>query len=80
MFKQNIEVKKLDSENIFQVGSKGRITQLVEDFYTENPFPNYDDYETIFDLRKKIEENTFTKNFKKSCGFGKKIIENWINA
>lgn len=75
MFKKNIEVKKLDPENIIQVGKKRETAKLVEDFYTENPFPNYDDMETIHDLRNKIEENEFTSNFKKFCGFGKNIIE-----
>jgi len=42
MFKKNIQVNKLDHENIIQVGSKKETTKLVEDFYTKNPFPNYD--------------------------------------
>ena len=48
MFKKNIEVKKLDHENIIQVGTKSETTKLVEDFYTKNPFPNYDDLETRY--------------------------------
>ena len=75
MFKKNIEVKKLDHENIIQVGAKSETTKLVEDFYTKNPFPNYDDLETIHDLIHKVEVNEFTSNLKKFCGFGKKIIE-----
>lgn len=75
MFKKNIDVKKLDFGNIIQVGKKRQTAELVEIFYTENPFPNYDDMETIHDLLKKIEGNIFTLNFKKFCGFGKKIIE-----
>ena len=75
MFKNNIQVNKLDFENIIQVGTKSETTKLVEDFYTKNPFPNYDDLETIHDLRQKVEVNEFASNFKKFCGFGKKIIE-----
>lgn len=75
MFKQGIHVKKLNGENIIQVGGKGETAKLIEDFYTNNPFPNYDNLETIFDLRKKLESNTFTLNLKNNLGLGKKIIE-----
>lgn len=75
MFKENIEVNKLNHDNIIQVGTKIEITELVENFYTKNPFPNYDDFETIRDLIHKVETNEFTLNFKKFCGLGKKIIE-----
>ena len=75
MFKKNVSVKKLQFENIIQVGKKRETAELVENFYTANPFPNYDDMETIQDLTKKIEGNAFTSNFKKFCGFGKNIIE-----
>jgi ubiquinone/menaquinone biosynthesis C-methylase UbiE len=75
MFKENIEVNKLNHDNIIQVGTKIEITKLVENFYTKNPFPNYDDFETIRDLIHKVETNEFTLNFKKFCGLGKKIIE-----
>jgi len=75
MFKKNIQVNKINAEQIIQVGEKSETAILVENFYTKNPFPNYDELETIQDLRNKIEENEFTKNFKKLCGFGKKIIE-----
>ena len=75
MFKKNVSVKKLEFENIIQVGKKRETAELVENFYTANPFPNYDDMETIQDLQKKIEGNAFTSNFKRFCGFGKNIIE-----
>jgi SAM-dependent methyltransferase len=75
MFKKNVSVKKLELENIIQVGKKRETAELVENFYTANPFPNYDDMETIQDLTKKMEGNAFTSNFKKFCGFGKNIIE-----
>ena len=32
MFNKNIEVRKLDHENIIQVGTKSETTKLVEDF------------------------------------------------
>jgi len=75
MFKSGVQVKKLDNGNIIQVGYKRETAKLVEDFYTNNPFPNYDNLETIFDLRKKVEANSFTRNLKNNIGLGKKIIE-----
>jgi len=64
MFKSGVQVKKLDNGNIIQVGYKRETAKLVEDFYTNNPFPNYDNLETIFDIRKKVEANRCTRNLK----------------
>jgi len=75
MFKKSINLVKLDKGEIFQVGDKRHTARLVEDFYSDNPFPNYDNLETIFDLKNKIENNQFTTNLKKFIGLGKKIIE-----
>ena len=75
MFKKDIDVKQLELGGIIQVGEKRVTAELVEKFYTKNPFPNYDDMETIQDLRKKIEGNAFTSNFKNFVGFGKNVIE-----
>ena len=75
MFKDQVEIIKIEKSEILQVGSKRDTAKLVEDFYTENPFPNYDNLETILDLKRKVEENEFTKNLKNFIGFSKKIIE-----
>ena len=65
MFKEDIDVIKLDEGEIIQVGDKRDTAKLVEEFYSDNPFPNYDNLETIFDLKKKVEGNEFTINVKK---------------
>ena len=75
MFKKGVNKVILDQDEIIQVGNKGDIAELVEKFYTENPFPNYDNFETISELRKKVEKNQFSINLKKLIGFGKRIIE-----
>jgi len=75
MFKEGINIVKLDKGQIIQVGDKRETAKLVEEFYIANPFPNYDSLETIFDLRKKVEGNEFTVNLKKFIGLGKRIIE-----
>tara|TARA_Y100000768_G_C23989853_1_gene691607 strand:+ start:2899 stop:3816 length:918 start_codon:yes stop_codon:yes gene_type:complete len=75
VFKTAVNKVFLDQDEIIQVGNKGEIAELVERFYTKNPFPNYDNFETISELTKKVEKNQFLKNLKKLIGFGKKIIE-----
>ena len=54
MFKEGINVIKLDQGEIIQVGDKRDTAKLVEEFYSDNPFPNYDNLETIIDLKKKL--------------------------
>ena len=63
MFKEGINVIKLDQGEIIQVGDKRDTAKLVEEFYSDNPFPNYDNLETIFDLRKN------SKSFLKAQSF-----------
>jgi len=65
----------LEKERFFTVGEKDEITKLVADFYSENPFPNYQDFENIADLTKILEGNEFLRIFKRYIGLGKKIIE-----
>ena len=50
MFKDGINIVQLDQGKIIQVGDKRDIAKLVEEFYTKNPFPNYNNLETILDL------------------------------
>lgn len=52
-----------------------QVTKDVTNFYSDLPFPNYENLETIRDLSRKLEKNVFLNNFKKEIGFGKKIIE-----
>jgi ubiquinone/menaquinone biosynthesis C-methylase UbiE len=75
MFKEGINLNKLDQGDIIQVGDKRDTAKLVEEFYSDSPFPNYDNLESIFDLRMKVEGNEFTKNVKRFIGLGKRVIE-----
>ena len=74
MFKEGIKVIKLDEGEIIQVGNKSDNTKLIEMFYSDNPFPNFENFETIFDLKKKVEGNEFTINLKKFFGLGKSSL------
>ena len=75
MFKRQNDVTKLDGRNILQVGKKISSTKDIEEFYTKNPFPNYDEVESMLELSEKVNKNEFIKNFKKFFDFGHKIIE-----
>lgn len=75
MFNSNIDKRVLPDSVIIQVGDKRKTAQLVEKFYTKNPFPGYQDFETIYDLEEKIRKNIFVENLKKFIGWKKKIIE-----
>ena len=75
MFKEGVNIVQLDQGEIIQVGDKRDIAKLIEEFYTKNPFPNYNNLETILDLINTVEKNQFTVNLKKSIGLGKRVIE-----
>jgi len=75
MFKSCFKIEELSEGNIFRVGLKAQSAKLIERFYEEMPFPNFDGFETIDDIHAKLRENQFTSSFKKSIGWGKKIIE-----
>lgn len=75
MLKSNLNVTVLPTSNIIQVGQKRQTAELIEKFYKKNPFPNYEDFEGIHDIENKLKKHQFSLSFKKSVGFGKKIIE-----
>lgn len=75
MIKDGVDKRILPDCNIIQVGSKREVAKRIEQFYTKNPFPGYQDYETLQDLEGKINRNIFIKNFKRLVGWNKKIIE-----
>jgi len=73
-FKKNKDYQKID-ENFYSTEKMDVTTLRVTKFYTDHPFPNYENLETIRDLSDKLQKNIFLSNFKKQIGFGKKIIE-----
>jgi len=60
---------------IMQFQIRESVTKHVTNFYSENPFPNYDSNETKYSLTKKGDKNKFTKEFKNLIGFNKKVLE-----
>ena len=75
MFKEDINVIKLDQGEIIQVGDKRDTAKLVEEFYSDNPFPNFDNHASLVDLVDKKNKNTLLYNLEDQLGLGKKLIE-----
>jgi len=50
-------------------------TREVTAFYAEAPFPNYNEFETIYDLSRKTDASPFLRSLKKEIGLGKRIVE-----
>jgi ubiquinone/menaquinone biosynthesis C-methylase UbiE len=74
LLKENLGERLLDN-GILSLAHESAVTELVTDFYTQNPFPNYDEFEDIASLINKSERNVFMKNLKKGIGLSKTIIE-----
>jgi len=72
--KQNL-LNKTTQENFYTYGEKNDVANLVEKFYNLNPFPNYNNFENIFDLNRNILHNPFLNGLKDNLGFNKRIIE-----
>ena len=51
------------------------ITQVMKSFYEENPFPNYEDFETLADLVQKAEKGFFAKVLNEQIPFNTRILE-----
>ena len=68
-------IQRVPDSKILIVGNKIATTQKVEEFYSRNPFPNYDEERTLADLEEKLNANVFLKNLKKQIGFGKRVLE-----
>ncbi|MBD2185568.1 class I SAM-dependent methyltransferase [Planktothrix sp. FACHB-1355] len=53
----------------------GNITNLVKAFYEENPFPNYNDLDSVGSLMQKAKEGIFAKVLDEQLPFGIKVLE-----
>ena len=61
--------------NVIIIPLKEECSKNIAEFYKSDPFPNFDEYETISDLDKKLEKNDFFKSLKDNIGFNKNILE-----
>ena len=63
--KENIYVKETDNVDL----------KLIQNFYEENPFPNYDNNESIQSIKQKGDKNFIIKQIKDKFKFNKNILE-----
>lgn len=55
--------------------SEGNVTNYVKAFYEENPFPNYDDFDSVGSLMQKARTSVFAKMLDEQLPFGIKVLE-----
>ena len=71
IFKENFTTK----ENLIQFDINDKIVKKVINFYTEAPFPNYEDGDDKSSINSKGEKNYLAKKFKDFIGFNKDVLE-----
>ncbi len=54
--------------------SEGNVTNYVKAFYEENPFPNYDDFDSVGSLMQKARTSVFAKMLDEQLPFGIKVL------
>jgi len=67
--------KSLAKDEIIQFEISDDITKKVTNFYSENPFPSYNNDENKYSLIVKGDKNIFAKEFKDFIGLNKKVLE-----
>jgi ubiquinone/menaquinone biosynthesis C-methylase UbiE len=65
--------KILKNISIFPIINK--TTNVVKDFYYDEPFPNYNDNDSKFTLLDKGDKNLFINSLKKEIKYGKVVLE-----
>ena len=65
--------KILKNISIFPITNK--TTNVVKDFYYDEPFPNYNDNDSKFTLLDKGDKNLFINSLKKEIKYGKVVLE-----
>ena len=55
--------------------SKDDVTDVIKSFYEENPFPNYEDFDSSSSLRAKAEKGIFAALFDDQIPYGAMVLE-----
>ena len=71
MFKQKFKEKN----NILIFEKNNNFSKLIDEFYSADPFPNYNEDDNKLSLLNKGNKNIIAKKIKKEIGFGNKILE-----
>ena len=67
--------KYLAEDNLVKIVINDKTVEKVIDFYTESPFPNYEESDDKSSINYKGEKNYLAREFKKFIGFNKNILE-----
>ena len=65
----------VSKENLIQFSIKDKVIKEVINFYTEAPFPNYEDKDDKSMINLKGDKNILAKEFKDFIGFNKDVLE-----
>lgn len=68
------EKYKID-DNIIKLKIDDNVTKIVSNFYNKNPFPNYNNMESIENLREQVFKNKFLKDFLNLISVKKNFLE-----
>ena len=71
MFKKDYAYK----DGIYVYPSKDKTLEKIQEFYRDDPFPNYEHDDDRSQIQQRGDSNSYTYEFKKFIGYGKKIIE-----
>lgn len=56
-------------------GSKQDVTDRIKDFYMDNPFPDYEDFDSLSNLIERSKKSMFAKALDENVPFGSKVLE-----
>ena len=56
-------------------GSNTDVTEVVKSFYEENPFPNYEDWDSAWSLREKAVQSVFARLLDEQIPHGSKVLD-----
>ena len=62
-------------DNLIRFNINDDVVQKVVDFYTEAPFPNYEEKDDKSSINFKGEKNNLARDFKNFIGFNKNVLE-----
>ncbi len=62
-------------DGIYKFNILNKSTDLVRNFYTKKPFPNYSSADDKYSILQKGNNNYLTKKFKEEVGYNKNILE-----
>lgn len=56
-------------------GAPGDVTETIKQFYEANPFPNYDEFDSVASLQEKARRGVFARMLDEQVPFGARVLE-----